>query len=70
MSASDVALALASTKQLRAARCIQRLYRAISPHKLTRTYVANFVKPVDGVTTAYVMSIRWRLFLLYCWCLV
>ncbi len=25
---------------------------------LTRTYVANFVKPVNGVTTAYVLSIR------------
>jgi hypothetical protein len=58
MSASDVALALSSIKQSRAARRIQRMYRTISPQMLTRTYVANFVKPVNGVTTAYVLSIR------------
>ena len=58
MSASDVALALSSIKQSRAARRIQRMYRTISQQMLTRTYVANFVKPVNGVTTVYVLSIR------------
>ena len=58
MSSTDVAHALASIKESRAARRIQRMYRTISPQMLTRTYVAAFFKPVDGVTQAYALSIR------------